>query len=213
MIFTYTSRKSPKSTFLHFDWLALWSLVTTPAPFCSLAVCVEMNLDSCKPWFIYFFTPKIIFPTWNLYTLAQGVLTNRTNCVFKSYFLEQRLFSGRFGVIRSPSGPERETEVRLLETLTRTLALIMLFCQGQAGGGIGKWAEHGGEGKGGALMISHNPVRLRWWMSESTGVLCLWREWRGTLPHCLLPVHRHVHLIHPSLRDSTRWHQQAHACG
>ncbi len=35
----------------------------------------------------------------------------------------------------------------------------------------------------------------------------------GRLPHALLPVNRHVHLIDTALRDGTRWHQQAHACG
>ena len=48
-------------------------------------------------------------------------------------------------------------------------------------------------------------------MSESVGVCAC--DWRGRLPHVRLPVHRHVHTIHSSLRDSTCWHQQAHAFG
>lgn len=35
---------------------------------------------------------------------------------------------------------------------------------------------------------------------------------RQNLPQAVLPVHSHIHLIHPSLRNSTRWNQQAHAC-
>lgn len=35
---------------------------------------------------------------------------------------------------------------------------------------------------------------------------------RQNLPQAVLPVHSHIHLIHPTLRNSTRWNQQTHAC-
>lgn len=35
---------------------------------------------------------------------------------------------------------------------------------------------------------------------------------RQNLPQAVLPVHSHIHLIHPTLRNSTCWNQQTHAC-
>lgn len=32
------------------------------------------------------------------------------------------------------------------------------------------------------------------------------------LPHAVLPVYSHKHLVHAALRNSSRWNQQTHAC-
>lgn len=136
-------------------------------------------------------------------------LTNMENCVFKSYFSSR----GHFGVVTSLSGPERDGDSATGNSNLDPGSHYVVL-SGPSWRRYWKMSRAWwGRGDGRCQMISHNSVRLRWWMSESTGVLCLWRDWGGTLPHCLLPVHRHVHLVHPSLRDSTRWHQQAHACG
>lgn len=37
-------------------------------------------------------------------------------------------------------------------------------------------------------------------------------EERQNLPQAILPVHSHIHFIHPALRNSTRWNQQTDSC-
>lgn len=39
------------------------------------------------------------------------------------------------------------------------------------------------------------------------------RKQRANLPQAVLPVHSHIHLIHPALRNSPRWNQQTHTWG
>lgn len=91
-------------------------------------VCAEIKEDC------YFFSnSKIFFTTLNdVYWLS---LSNKHKTL---YFYSRKLFSGHFGVVISPSPALREMEIGLLEAVTWTSALIMLFCQGQAGGGFGK---------------------------------------------------------------------------
>lgn len=147
---------------------------------------------------------KSFFPTWKLVCFGLMQCTNMNNCVFESYF---RSLSGRFEVVKSLSGPERDGDSATGNSNLDSGSHYVVL----SGPSWRRYWKMSGAWRGGQ-MISHNPVWLCWWMLESTGVLCLCCDWRGTLPHCLLPVHRHVHLVHPSLRDSTRWHQQAHAC-
>lgn len=51
------------------------------------------------------------------------------------------------------------------------------------------------------------------YMAELTGVNialgCSWNR-QQCIPHVVLPLNRHIHLIHPALRNRPRWNQQTH---
>lgn len=61
-----------------------------------------------------------------------------------------------------------------------------------------------------------------WWGNSKTGgketqrqrrPRRRWNKNKGAkLPHAVLPVNSHIHLVDTALRNRSRWNQQAHAC-